>query len=122
MPEARKIDVKSLFKKEDEEDLEKRLKELPDEERRNVEILAREPITEVYARIKTFAEEATVYERERADRETYAADRAEMERRREIYELALMEKRRAAETGEYEIDKKKEHLMTAAERLTYKKL
>jgi len=122
VPKARKIEIKDLFKREDAEDLEKRIRALPKEERKNVERLAREPIEDVYARIKTFTAEATHYERAREKTAVYQSEKEEMEKRREIYELALLEKRRAEERGEYTLDKKKEHLMTAAEKLTYKRL
>ena len=129
VPKARKIDVDKLFKREGREgreglSLEEQLKRLPVEERRDVERLAKEPIEDVYARIKSFTEIATQYEREQERiGPTYEAiSREELDRRREIYELALREKRRAEETGEYKIDEKKEHLMTAAEKLTYRRL
>ncbi|RLE47777.1 hypothetical protein DRJ25_01550 [Candidatus Woesearchaeota archaeon] len=130
VPRAKKIDVSKLFKvqgageKKGFASLEDQLKNLPEKERKDVAELAKAPIEDVYARIKSFTEMLTQYEQNHGKMpRTYEnVSKSELERRREIYELALQEKRRATERGEYKIDEKKEYLMSVAEKMMYKKL
>ncbi len=107
VPETREVEIKGLFKRKG---LEEQIEKLSLEERKAVQEVAKKPIEDVYQRVKDIYTGTEV-------RDTY-----EDERTRDIYALGLAVKRDAVEKGEYRIGEKAEHLMTAAEKLTYKRL
>ncbi len=114
VPETKKMNIKDIFEKTKIK-LEDKIKNLPEEERNDIEELAKKPIEQLYTQIKTFNETITKYQNEE---EKYVSFNEE--KRREIYLLALQEKRRAQETGEYRTTDKKDYLMTIAEKMLYK--
>ncbi len=111
VPEAKKVEVRELFLKREGLSLDEQLKQLPDQERQAVQQLSKAPIEDIYQKVKDIYSAGD----ETAIRETE-------ERTRDIYALAIAAKREAVERGEYAIGEKAEHLMTAAEKLTYKRL
>jgi hypothetical protein len=120
IPKTKKIQIEDLFKekKEEKDKNEIILKNLSEEDKKNIEQISKEPIEQIYERIKNFASEFSAYK----EKEFYTFSNREVsEKRREIYEMILLEKRKAVESGEYKINEKAEHLMTASEKLTYKK-
>lgn len=124
VPKAKKIDISKLFVSKDNSSLEEQIRKLPEEQRKTIEALSQQPIEELYIKVKTLSEITVGYGRINQDNkedDIYQRNQ-EFEKRRAIYEVALMEKRKAVEKGEYKIDSKKEHLMTAAEKLTYKRI